>query len=147
MVRNLPTKARDAGDVGSIPGLGKCPRKGHGNPLQCSCLENPMDRGAWLAIAHGVTKSGHSSASERTHIPRIYREPGEQDGREGSYRERFMEAGKQEGYFRQWWGLQGKENYQVGETKEVTAQGHTWVLKLRSLRKIAQRRLCDPNTL
>ena len=69
VVKNLPTKARDAGDMGSIPWLGRFPRKGHGNPLQCSCLENPMNRGAWPAIVHGVTKNGHDSASEhvRTH--------------------------------------------------------------------------------
>ena len=46
-----------AGDPGSVPGLGKFPEKGHGNPLQYSCLENPMDRGAWRAIVHGVTQS------------------------------------------------------------------------------------------
>ena len=46
-----------AGDVNSIPGLERCPGGGHGNPLQYSCLENPMDRGAWWAIVHGVTKS------------------------------------------------------------------------------------------
>ena len=40
-----------------VPGLGRCPRGGHGNPLQFSCLENPIDRGAWRAIAHGVPKS------------------------------------------------------------------------------------------
>ena len=39
--------AGDIGDSGSIPGLGRCPGGGHGNPLQCSCLETPMDRGAW----------------------------------------------------------------------------------------------------
>ena len=44
-------------DVGSIPGLGRCPRKGNGNPLQYSCLENPMDRGAWLAAVHRVVQS------------------------------------------------------------------------------------------
>ena len=43
--------------MGSVPGLGKSPGGGHGNPLQYSCLENPMERGPWLAIAHGVTKS------------------------------------------------------------------------------------------
>ena len=63
----------------------------------------------------------HTHTHTHTHTHRIYREPGEQDGREGSYRKRFMEAGEQEGYFRQWGGLQGKENYQVGETKEVIA--------------------------
>ena len=44
-------------DVGSVPGLGRSPGGGHGNPLQYSCLENPMDRGAWRATVHGVTKS------------------------------------------------------------------------------------------
>ena len=45
------------GDLGSIPGLGRSPGEGNGNPLQYSCLENPMDRGAWWATVHGVTKS------------------------------------------------------------------------------------------
>ena len=44
--------AGDTGDMGSIPGLGGSPGGGHGNPLQCSCLENPMDRGAWQATVH-----------------------------------------------------------------------------------------------
>ena len=44
-------------DLGSIPGLGRSPGEGNGNPLQCSCLENPMDRGAWWATVRGVTKS------------------------------------------------------------------------------------------
>ena len=56
MVKNLPANAGDARDVGLIPGLGRFPRGGHGNPLQYSCLENPMDRGAWQATIHGVTK-------------------------------------------------------------------------------------------
>ena len=45
------------GDRGLIPGLGRYPGGGHGNPLQYSCLENPMDRGAWQATVHGVSKS------------------------------------------------------------------------------------------
>ena len=49
--------ACNTGELGSIPGLGVSPGGGHGNPLQYSCLENPMDRGAWRATAHGVTKS------------------------------------------------------------------------------------------
>ena len=44
-------------DLGLIPGLGRTPEEGHGNPLQYSCLENPMDRGAWWAIVHEVAKS------------------------------------------------------------------------------------------
>ena len=47
----------DVRDVGSISELGRSPGGGHGNPLQYSCLENPMDRGAWWATVHGVTKS------------------------------------------------------------------------------------------
>ena len=47
-----------AGDVGLIPGSRRSPEKGHSNPLQCSCLGNPMDRGAWQATDHGVAKSG-----------------------------------------------------------------------------------------
>ena len=47
----------NAGDLGSIPGLGRYPEGGHGNPLQYSCLENPMDRGAWQATVHGFAKS------------------------------------------------------------------------------------------
>ena len=49
--------AGSARDLGLIPGLGRSPGEGHGNPLQCSCLENPMDRGAWQVTVHGVTKS------------------------------------------------------------------------------------------
>ena len=47
VVKNMPTKARDTEDVGSILGLGRSPGEGHGNPPQYFCLENPMDRGAW----------------------------------------------------------------------------------------------------
>ena len=53
-VNNLPDSA---GDAGSIPGLERSPGEGNGNPLQYSCLENPMDRGDWWATVHGVTKS------------------------------------------------------------------------------------------
>ena len=57
VVKNPPANARDIRDAGSIPRLGSYPRGGHGNPLQYSCLENPMDRGAWWATVLGVTKS------------------------------------------------------------------------------------------
>ena len=53
MEKNLPA---NEGDVGSVPGWGRSPGEGNGNPLQISCLENPMERGAWCATAHGVTK-------------------------------------------------------------------------------------------
>ena len=55
MVKNPPVNAEAAGDMGSILGLGRS--LGVGNPLQYSCLENPMDRGAWWATVQGVTKS------------------------------------------------------------------------------------------
>ena len=54
---NLPTNAGDIKDPGSITGLGRSPRGGHGNPLQYSCLENPIDRGPWRATVYGATKS------------------------------------------------------------------------------------------
>ena len=56
MVKNLPANAGDIRDLGSIPGSGRSPGGGNGNPLQCSCLENPMDRGALWAIVPGVAK-------------------------------------------------------------------------------------------
>ena len=52
--------ACSAGDAGSIPGSGRSPGEGNGNPLQFSCLENPMDRGAWRATVHGVTRVRHN---------------------------------------------------------------------------------------
>ena len=57
MVKKLPASAGAAGDVGSIPGSGRSPEEGNDNHLQYSCLENPMDRGAWWAAVHGVAKS------------------------------------------------------------------------------------------
>ena len=57
IVKNLSSNAGGIKDVGSIPGSGKSPGGEHDNPLQCYCLENPMDRGAWCAIVHGVAKS------------------------------------------------------------------------------------------
>ena len=54
---NSKTSAYNAGDLGSIPGSGRSPGEGNGNPLQYSCLENPMDWGAWWATIHGVAKS------------------------------------------------------------------------------------------
>ena len=59
VVKNLPANAGDLRDVGSSPGLGRSPGGGHGNPLQYSCLENPMDRGAWQALVHRVKSVRH----------------------------------------------------------------------------------------
>ena len=57
VVKNPPANAKDIRDAGLIPGLGRFPGGGHGNPLQYSCLENPMDRGARKATVHDVAKS------------------------------------------------------------------------------------------
>ena len=57
VVKNLSANAGDIRDAGSIPGLERSPGRGHGNPLWCSCLENPMDKGAWQATGHRVAKS------------------------------------------------------------------------------------------
>ena len=61
MVKNLPANARDIRDAGSIPGLGRSPGEGNGNPLQYSYLENPMDRGAWQATVYKVTKESDTT--------------------------------------------------------------------------------------
>ena len=57
MVKNLPANAGDAGDAGSVPGLGRSHGEENGNPLQYSCLENSIDKGAWWVTVHGTTKS------------------------------------------------------------------------------------------
>ena len=57
MVKNLPASAGDTRNAGLIPGTGRSPREGNGNPLQYSCPENSMDRGAWRATVHGVTEN------------------------------------------------------------------------------------------
>ena len=57
VVKNTPANAGDLRDMGLIPRSGRSPRGGHGNPLQYSCRENPMDRGTWQATVHRVTSS------------------------------------------------------------------------------------------
>ena len=66
MVKNPPANAGDARDLGSIPGLGKSPGEENGNPLQYSCLGNPMDRGAWWATLHEIMNSW-TQMSDYTH--------------------------------------------------------------------------------
>ena len=56
MVKSPPVNAGDIRDVGLIPGLGRSPGEGNGNPLQHSCLENPKDRGAWWTAVHGIAE-------------------------------------------------------------------------------------------
>ena len=59
VLKNLPTNVRDIRDLSLIPGSGRSPGGGHGSPLQYSCLENPIDRGAWQATVHGVARVRH----------------------------------------------------------------------------------------
>ena len=61
MVKNPPTSAGDVRDASSIPELRRSPGRGHGNPLQYSCLKNPKDRGPWWATVHGVEESDKSN--------------------------------------------------------------------------------------
>ena len=71
VVKNLPANARDIRYSGSIPGLARSPGGGHGNPLQYSCLENPMGRGAWWAMVHRVTELDTTEATLHacTYVP------------------------------------------------------------------------------
>ena len=66
VVKILAASAGDGRDAGSIPELGRSPGGGHGNPLQHSCLENPMDRGAWWAAVHGVTELDTTEDSQES---------------------------------------------------------------------------------
>ena len=59
VIENPPANAGDRRDMSSITGSGRSPGGGHNNPLQYSCLENPIDRGAWWAIIHGSYRAGH----------------------------------------------------------------------------------------
>ena len=75
VVQNLPVNAGDTGDSGLIPGSGRSPGGGNGNPLQHSCLGNPIDRGTWRATVHGVAESDMTEHTASTHtcpeIPRL----------------------------------------------------------------------------
>ena len=65
--KEFTSNAGDTGDVGLIPALGRSPGRGHGNPLQYSCLENPMNRGAWRATVQGSQRVGQKRVTKHTH--------------------------------------------------------------------------------
>ena len=67
MVKNLPANVGDAAEMGLIPGSGRSPRVGNGRPLQCSCLENSIDSGAWQATVHGVSQSCTQLSTAQQH--------------------------------------------------------------------------------
>ena len=69
VLKNLPANAGDTRDVGSIPGSGRSHGVGNGNPLQYSCLENAMERGAWWAIVHGVAESDTAEHTRTWGLP------------------------------------------------------------------------------
>ena len=69
VIKNPPANAGDARDTGSIPGSGRSPGGGHGNPVEYSCLENPIDKGVWWATVHRTTKS-RAQPSPCTHTHR-----------------------------------------------------------------------------
>ena len=76
VLNSSPANAGDAGDMGLTPGSGRSPGVRNDNLLQYSCLENPMDRGAWRAAVHGVAKVGHDWVAEHgTHSPGIHSNP------------------------------------------------------------------------
>ena len=66
VIKNLPANAGDIRDMGSVPGSGRSLGEGHGNPPQDSCLENPVDRGAWWATVHRVAESDMTEATSHT---------------------------------------------------------------------------------
>ena len=66
VVKNPPANAEDRRDMSSVSGSGRSPGAGHGNPLQYSCLDNPMDRGAWQATVHRVTESDTTEVTSCT---------------------------------------------------------------------------------
>ena len=75
MVKNPPVSAGDVRDAGSISGLERSPGGGLGNPPQYSCLENPMERGAWWAIVHGVAKESDTTEQLNSHHHRYVMPP------------------------------------------------------------------------
>ena len=142
MVKNLSANAGDIRDMNSIPGLGRSPRGGHGNLLQYSCLENPMDKGAWWAAVQGVTKSRTwlrwLTTHTHTHILYVYMMESQRDrkgaltaswfhmlGFGGHIRfpnkkleaESILTGEKQYGKLSMW-GWQGTANHSVKRTPE-----------------------------
>ena len=93
VINNLPVSAGNLRDSDLIPGLGRSPGGGHGNPLQYSCLENPMDRGAWWATVHSITKSWtwlklgctHTHTHTHPHTNHVFFIPSSVDGPWGCF--------------------------------------------------------------
>ena len=76
VVKNSPASTGDSGDTGWIPGSGRSPGEGNGYPLQYSCLENSIDRGAWQAIGHAVAKESDTTEHTHTQVLPFHRQEG-----------------------------------------------------------------------
>ena len=79
VVKNPPANAGEAGDAGSIPESGRSPGEGNGNPLQYSCLENPMDRGAWWATVYGAAELDTTEATSWENYMQVRKQQLEMD--------------------------------------------------------------------
>ena len=90
VVKNPLANAGDLRDVGSIPGLGRSSEEGKGNPFQHSCLENPMDRGAWRATVHGFQTAGHNLATKNKQYTNQSPQPQYQHSKQGSELESYF---------------------------------------------------------
>ena len=133
MVKNLPASAGTTGDVGSIPGSGRSPGEGNGNPLQYACLENPMDRGACWATVHGVAK--------------IWARLSDWNWSHGEHRwerEAILDVSSGSGVKRSGLGEIGKEYWKEGAMEEKGKPGDSgiwegkWERSIKSLVSICQ---------
>ena len=120
VVKNLLANARDLREAGSIPGLGRSPEEGLGNPLQYSCLKNPLDRGAGQAIVHGITDSDMTEWLS-THTSKIV-------GRE---------SGKQSCFYKV---PRGRDQSKVTERSKRKNRMRTWVSRIQGQMEVSRKR-------
>ena len=128
VVKNPPASAGDVRDAGSIPESGSSPGGGHGNPLQCSCLENPVDRGAWRAAVHRLIESDTTEAAWHA---RTGKELGEKPS--GKIRGDQIVGSKK--IQRQWWNISNQRacKYHVWENLRRWARRERPKDRLQSL--------------
>ena len=95
VVKNPPANAGNAGFMGSIPGSGRSPGEGHGNPLQYSCLKNPMDRGDWWSRVHRITKN----PTQRNNLVHTWQKETELEPTDGAQGPTFSKKGAKDECF------------------------------------------------